>query len=138
MEAALLSRVSVIQHQVNYRGKVREAVYYNTFLSLYWAAKEELAPPQLNGYSNICYQYGTLISPYPRLLEIAEICLSLPVSNAWPERGASAVKRLKSRLRSTLNNDMLALLMHVSINGPELCAVSVTTSLQKLKHTELL
>ena len=57
---------------------------------------------------------------FPHLLEIAEICLSLPVSNAWPERGASAVKRLKSRLRSSLNNDMLASLMHVSINGPEL------------------
>ncbi|CAH3162339.1 unnamed protein product [Porites lobata] len=57
---------------------------------------------------------------FPHLLEIAEICLSLPVSNAWPERGASAVKRLKSRLRSSLNNDMLASLMHVSINGLEL------------------
>ena len=57
---------------------------------------------------------------FPHLLEIAEICLSLPVSNAWPERGASAVKRLKSRLRSSLNNDMLASLMHMSINGPEL------------------
>ena len=55
-----------------------------------------------------------------RLLEIAEICLSLLVSNAWPERGASAIKQLKSRLRSTLNNDVLASLMHVSINGPEL------------------
>ena len=43
VEAELLSRVSVIQHQVNYRGKVREAVYYNAFLSLYWVAKEELA-----------------------------------------------------------------------------------------------
>ena len=29
---------------------------------------------------------------YPNLVQIAEICLSLPVSNAWPERGASAVK----------------------------------------------
>ena len=56
----------------------------------------------------------------PYLLKIAKICLSLSVSNAWPERGESAVKRLKSRLRSSLNNDMLASLMHVSINGPEL------------------
>ena len=28
----------------------------------------------------------------PELLCLAEVCMSLPVSNAWPERGASAVK----------------------------------------------
>ena len=44
--------------------------------------------------------------------------LSTPVSNAWPERGASCVKRLKTRFRSTLKNDMLQALLHVSINGP--------------------
>ena len=56
----------------------------------------------------------------PLLIQIAEVCLSLPVSNAWPERGASAVKRLKTRLRSTLKNDMLDALMQISINGPEI------------------
>ena len=43
VEAELLSRVSVFQHQVSYREQVRESVYYNAFLSLYWVAKEELA-----------------------------------------------------------------------------------------------
>lgn len=56
---------------------------------------------------------------FPNLLQIAEICLLMPISNAWPQRGASVVKRLKSRLRSSLNNDMLSTLMHVSINVPE-------------------
>lgn len=55
----------------------------------------------------------------PCLLELAEVCLSLPVSNAWPERGASAIKRLKTRLRSTLKNDLLNALLQVSIDGPE-------------------
>lgn len=63
---------------------------------------------------------------YPCLLELAEVCLSLPVSNAWPERGASCVKRLKTRLRSSLKNDMLQALMQISINGP---AVSQSQSL---------
>ena len=54
----------------------------------------------------------------PCLLELAEVCLSLPVSNAWPERGASCIKRLKTRLRSSLKNDMLQALMHIAINGP--------------------
>lgn len=39
MEAELLSRVLVIQYQVNYREKVREAIYYNAFLSLNWVEK---------------------------------------------------------------------------------------------------
>ncbi|RMX61474.1 hypothetical protein pdam_00003590 [Pocillopora damicornis] len=47
----------------------------------------------------------------PCLLELAEVCLSLPVSNAWPE--------LKTCLHSTLKNDMLEALMHVAINGPD-------------------
>ena len=42
----------------------------------------------------------------------------MPVSNAWPERGASAIKRLKTRLRSSMKNDMLQALMHITINGP--------------------
>ena len=55
----------------------------------------------------------------PCLLELAEVCLSLPVSNAWPEWGASCIERLKTCLHSTLKNDMLEALMHVAINGPD-------------------
>ena len=54
------------------------------------------------------------------LLQIAEVCLSLPISNAWPERGASTMKRLKTQLRSRIKNDMLQSLMHVSISGPSI------------------
>ena len=55
---------------------------------------------------------------YPKLVCIAEIILSLPMSNAWLERGASAVKRVKSRLRSSMTNQMLEVLLHISISGP--------------------
>ena len=41
------------------------------------------------------------------------------MSNAVVERGASAVKRVKSRLRSRLKNDMMASLLHISLNGPD-------------------
>ena len=53
------------------------------------------------------------------LAKAAEYIVSLPVSNAWPERGASALKLIKSRLRSTLKNDMLSCLMQIHVNGPE-------------------
>ena len=55
---------------------------------------------------------------YPVLTQLAECCLSLPVSNVWPGRGASALKRIKTRLRSRLSNLMLQFLMQLSINGP--------------------
>ena len=32
---------------------------------------------------------------YPLLSHVAGICYSAPVTNAWPERGVSAVKRIK-------------------------------------------
>ena len=53
------------------------------------------------------------------MIVIAEIPLTLPVSNAWPKRGASALKLVKSHLRSKLQNDMLQCLLHVKINGPD-------------------
>lgn len=58
-------------------------------------------------------------SHYPRLSFMAEVCLSCPVSNAWPERGASVLKWQKNRLRSRIKNDLLNPLLHISINGPK-------------------
>lgn len=54
---------------------------------------------------------------FPEMLCIAEVCLSLPVSNAWSERGASAIKRIKTRMRSGIKDDMLEALKQISING---------------------
>ena len=55
---------------------------------------------------------------YIYICELAKIVLITPVTNAWPERGASAVKRIKSRMQSTMKNDLLNLLLHISVNGP--------------------
>ena len=62
----------------------------------------------------------TYSSVFPSLTSIAEVCLSMPVSNAWPERGCSASKRIKTRLRNRLSVDMFQSLMLISINGPGL------------------
>ena len=61
---------------------------------------------------------GQYDDEYSFIVEFAKIAGITPVTNAWPERGASAVKRIKSRLRSTMNNDMLNGLIHISMNGP--------------------
>ena len=42
------------------------------------------------------------------------------MSNVWPERGASCLKRLKTRLRCQIKVDMVNTLMLISINGPDL------------------
>ena len=49
------------------------------------------------------------------LPKIASIAL---ITNAWPERGAGAVKRIKSRQHSSMKNDLLNTLLHISLNGP--------------------
>ena len=56
----------------------------------------------------------------PLLAKVAESIVAIPVSNVWPERGASALKLIKSRLRSTIKNDLLSALMQIHVNGPEL------------------
>ena len=55
---------------------------------------------------------------FPKVLEFAKLAIIVPVTNAWPEQGASAVKRIKSRQRSTMKNDLLNALLHISMNGP--------------------
>ena len=52
------------------------------------------------------------------ICELAKIALITPATNAWPERGANAVKRVTSRMRNTMKNDLLNSLLHISINGP--------------------
>ena len=52
-----------------------------------------------------------------KIVQFAKVACVTPVTNAWPERGASAVKRIKSRISSTMKNDLLNGLMHISING---------------------
>lgn len=55
---------------------------------------------------------------FPKLVTLAEISLSAPVTNAWPERGASALKRLKTRFRNRLHSDLVNALMQITLNGP--------------------
>lgn len=57
---------------------------------------------------------------YPTIVSMATICLCQPLSSALVERGASALKRVKTRLRSRLGNDVLSSLMHISCNGPKM------------------
>ena len=59
---------------------------------------------------------------YPDIMYIVEVVVSLPVSNAWPERGASTLRAIKTRLRNRLGTKMLESLLHISLNGPYPCS----------------
>jgi len=74
---------------------------------------------------------------YPKIVMLAELVLSAPITNAWPERGASCVKRIKTRLRSRLKNDMLNSLMHISINGPKLGSNEAESLIDQATHNWL-
>ena len=52
------------------------------------------------------------------IYEIAKVALVTPVTNAWPERGASAVKRVKTCFRSQMKDDLLNSLLMITINVP--------------------
>lgn len=56
----------------------------------------------------------------PLLAKVPESIVAIPVSNAWPERGASALKLIKSR--SMIKNDLLSALMQIHVNRPEVGA----------------
>ena len=55
---------------------------------------------------------------FPQIVDAAKTCLTQPMFNEVVERAASAVKRVKTRLRSRLKNDMMASLLHISANRP--------------------
>ena len=52
------------------------------------------------------------------IYEIAKVALITPVTNAWPERGVSAVICVKTRFRSQMKNDLLNSLLMITTNGP--------------------
>ena len=69
--------------------------------------------------SQLMKQGSTFTSLLPLLGKITEIALTMPINNAWPERGGSRVKLIKTRLRSRVTNEMLESLLNISLNGPE-------------------
>ena len=65
------------------------------------------------------------------VVDLAKISDIVSVTNAWPELGANAVKRIKSRTRSQMKNDVLNSLLHISINGPALNSKEISRMVEK-------
>jgi len=59
--------------------------------------------------------WATFWQFYPRSAQEAEAELAIPMSNAWPERGVRQLTLIKNRIKSQIENDLLASLIHISI-----------------------
>ena len=66
----------------------------------------------------IMQRFSGPASEYPLFTDIVKIAIVTPVTNASAERGASKIKRTKTRLSSRMKNDLLNGLLMFSINGP--------------------
>ena len=55
----------------------------------------------------------------------------MPISNATPERGASRVKLIKTRLISRMTNEMLGSLLNISLNGRDTNSSGCDSLVQK-------
>ena len=49
-----------------------------------------------------------------RTVTLAKIANIVPVTNAWPEGAASAIKRFKSRQGSSMKSNLLNALLHIT------------------------
>lgn len=67
---------------------------------------------------------------YPLVADIVKIAIFTPMTNAWPERGASPIKRIKIRLRSRVKNLFNRLLIF-SVDGPDYGSAEARTILGK-------
>ena len=81
---------------------------------------------------------------FPVATEVLKMSIIAPVINAWPERSASAVKRIKSRQWSTMKNNLLNELLHIPMHWtpanspePEQLISRVVEKYCKQKHNEV-
>lgn len=71
------------------------------------------------------------VNELQNIFRIAKVALIIPVTNAWPEGGANAVKWIKTRMRYTMKTDPLKRLLTISINV--IYVLSLENNLQVLK-----
>ena len=76
--------------------------------------------PSMAEVLNLLTMDTTLSITYPNFVKLAEVCLTLPISTADCERAFSTMRRVKTRLRSEMNNSTLNNCMRISIEGPSL------------------
>ena len=73
----------------------------------------------------------------PNLLKILQSCVTIPMNTAKCERGFSTQNRIKTKLRTRLNNQSLVDLMRISEDGPPLKDFNFPRALVKWKTAKV-
>ena len=59
-----------------------------------------------------------LVTMFPNLSALSNVCLSIPVATASVERSFSQMKLIKTRLRNRIGEKSLSYLMKIAIESP--------------------
>ena len=111
IEAELMNRVSTFQKQIDKREEVKEDMYHNVFLSLYWIAKEELPN---------CKFVRLIVIELLRLLKLSDI-------QYFDHKSAGSVREMFLILGQTIREQVLQKVVKAScfsILCDEVCDVS--------------
>ena len=91
------------------RGSIEEEIKYDLLSWREHIPKEAVdgkkGTPTEWSLKRVMAMKSTFGQVYPRSVQVAEAALAVPVSNAWPERGAIQMKLIKTRIKSQIKND---------------------------------
>ncbi|XP_033725244.1 uncharacterized protein LOC117315209 [Pecten maximus] len=123
-----------------------QAQLHAEFSALKYAMQDWLLPENVKAWNisptewalqRLCSQRYAFVAHFPLMCKVIEALMVIPVSNAWPERGASRLKLIKTRLRSTMKGDMLNSLMQIALNGPKVGSPECKALIASSVHTWL-
>ena len=70
--------------------------------------------------SDLCSN-SSMVAVYPNLNSLAKICRVIPIHTADVEQTFSQLKLIKTTIRNRMNEKTLDSLLHIVIEGPDLC-----------------
>ena len=80
-------------------------------------------PSFLDALKLLCFPEYHLVDTYPTLCQLYSIAAAIPISSATAERSFLALKRVKTRIRSTMVQERLESLLLVEIERKVLLSI---------------
>ncbi|KAI8487204.1 hypothetical protein Bbelb_350020 [Branchiostoma belcheri] len=112
-----------LKWQKDYGGEVGGIVDSDALCDEWWGLREYIAQNRhlsLEQLVKLLLTDATVAELYPSMKLLASVLMVIPVSTADSERAFSTLKRVKTRLRSSLKTSTLNNLLTISIDGPHI------------------
>eukprot|EP00794_Sanderia_malayensis_P013731 gene13731-15163_t len=88
--------------------------------------QKRMRPPSfIDALAILCHPEYMLIDAYPTLCQVYSIAVAVPVSSATAERSFSALKRVKTRIRSSMIQERLESLLAMTVERKILLSLNV-------------